>query len=102
MFLSHRSSARPLPPGRRARIAGAVAALLASSGLISAVLGAFYLASAQPWLLPTPDVLEAAADCRTLRTRVEHEACLAQLVAARTQAPRDARLAAASTPGSRR
>lgn len=95
-------SARAPSTGLRARLGGALAALLASSGLFAAVLGAFYLASAQPWLLPTPDVLEAAADCRALRTRAEHEACLSQLVAARTQPARDARLAAASAPTARR
>lgn len=95
-------SARPPSAPSRARLGGALAALMASSGLFAALFGAFYMVSAQPWLLPTPDVLEAAADCRALRTRAEHEACLSQLVAARTQPARDARLAAASAPTARR
>ena len=98
MHLPSTSSARPPSTGLRARLAGALAALLASTGVLGAVLGAFYLASVQPWLLPTPEGLEAAADCRALPTRAAHEACLSRLVATRTQPPRDARLAAASAP----
>lgn len=89
----------PLPrASARMRWFGALAALLATSGVLTALLGAFFLASSQPWLLPTDEVLEAAADCRALNRRAEREACLSQLVASRTQAPRDARLAVASAP----
>jgi hypothetical protein len=96
-------SFHPLPrAGARIRWFGALAALLTTSGVLTALLGAFFLASSQPWLLPTPDVLAAAADCRALNRRVEQEACLSQLVATRSQAPRAARLAAASAPGGRR
>lgn len=88
--------------GARIRWFGALAALLASSGVLTALLGAFFLASSQPWLLPTAEVLDAAADCRALNRRVDQEACLAQLVASRTQVPRDTRLAAASAPRGQR
>lgn len=98
MSPSRQHPAQPPLPRLRARLAGALAALLASTGLLSGVLGAFYLASAQPWLLPTPEVLEAAADCSARPSRSEHEACLARLVAARGQPAPGARLAAASAP----
>lgn len=89
----------PLPrAGARIRCFGALAALLTTSGVLTALLGAFFLASSQPGLLPTDEVLDAAADCRALNRRVDQEACVAQLVAARTQAPQGARLAAASAP----
>lgn len=92
-------SFHPLPrTGTRHRWFGALAALLTTSGLLMALLGAFFLASSQPWLLPTDEVLDAAADCRALNRRVDQEACLSQLVATRTQAPRHTRLAAASAP----
>lgn len=92
-------SFHPLPrAGARSRWFGALAALLATSGVLTALLGAFFLVSSQPWLLPTDEVLDAAADCRALNRRVDQEACLSQLVATRTKAPRDTRLAAASAP----
>jgi hypothetical protein len=91
-----------LPRARR-RWIGALAAVLASGGLMTAVLAVFFTASSQPWLLPTADVLEAAADCRALRGRAEQDACLSRLVATRGQAlPADRRLAAARAPTSRR
>lgn len=89
----------PLPrAGARIRCVGALAALLTTSGLMTLLLAAFFLVSSQHWLLPTAEVLDAAADCRALRGRADQAACLSQLLASRGQAPRDARLAAASAP----
>lgn len=93
----------PMPrAGARIRCFGVLAALLSTSGVSTALLGAFFLASSQPWLLPTGEVLDAAAECRVLNRRVEQEACLSRLVASRTAAPRGARLAAASAPSGTR
>ena len=70
-------------PAPRARLAGALGALLVGGGVVVAVAGAFFQAASDPWLLPTPPVLEIAAACRAKPQRQEREACIRTLVASR-------------------
>lgn len=82
-FRSHLRS----PARRRARWAGAGGALLFGTGLLSAVLGAFYQVSSEAWLAPTPEVLDAAAGCDALQSRRAREACMRTLIAGHRRAP---------------
>ena len=88
-------SGHPLPrQSSKSRWAAAVGALITSTGLLTALVGAFSSVSSQPWLQPTPEVLELAAACKAKPARAEQAACLRQLVAQRSAVPsRDARLA---------
>jgi hypothetical protein len=71
-----------LRPG--ARVASIVGALLTGGGVLLAVVGAFFQASSQPWLQPTPQVLEIAAACKAKPSRRDQDDCLRTLVARRT------------------
>ena len=79
--MTPRKNAFSLTP--RARLTSACGALLVGSGIVVAVAGAFFQAASDPWLLPTPPVLEIAAACRAKPQRQEREACIRTLVASR-------------------
>ncbi|MCA0241957.1 MAG: hypothetical protein LCI02_13960 [Proteobacteria bacterium] len=77
-----RKNALSLAP--RARLTSAVGSLLVGSGIVVAVSAAFFQAAADPWLLPTPQVLEIAAACRAKPQRRDQDECLRTLVASRS------------------
>lgn len=76
--------ARPAPYrspfGPLARVACTVAAACAAAAAHVAVLGAFHVASSDPWLRPTPQVLQAQARCEALADRATREQCSRELV----------------------
>jgi hypothetical protein len=80
--MNPRKSALSLAP--RTRLTSAFGALLVGSGVVVAVAGAFFQAAADPWLLPTPQVLEIAAACRAKPQRRDQDDCLRTLVASRS------------------
>ncbi len=80
--MTSRKTALSLAP--RARLASAVGALLVGSGIVAAVATVFFQAAADPWLLPTPQVLEIAAACRAKPQRRDQDACLHTLVVSRS------------------
>lgn len=93
------SSKRFPAPSLRERLACAAGALLTTTAVLAALLGAFHQLSADPWLLPTPEVLELAAQCQARPERVAREACLHQVVASRVKpGAGDARLARRELP----
>lgn len=71
------------PPTRLA--CTAVAALCAAAVNVG-LLGLFDHSSSEPWLNPTPQVLQAQAQCDVLHARTARERCTRELVA-RTLAP---------------
>jgi len=77
-------------PAAGQRWAGLAGAAITSVGLLAALLGLFFQASSQPWLQPTPEVLQLAADCQARPARAEQGACLQRLVAQRTAPPSSA------------
>lgn len=90
----------PTPPrlNRRQRLAGAGAALVAGGGVLAAVLTAFANVSSDPWLAPTPELLEAAAGCRELGTRGLREACMRSVLADASRASRQPTRVAQAPP----
>lgn len=68
------------------RLACTAAAAVCAAGLNLALLGLFDHSSSEPWLNPTPQVLQAQAQCDTLQARNARERCTRELVA-RTLAP---------------
>lgn len=80
--MTPRKNAFSLTP--RARLTSACGALLVGSGIVVAVAGAFFQAASDPWLLPTPQVLEIAAACRAKPQRHDQDQCLRTLVASRS------------------
>lgn len=91
----HRTPTLQLSAARRC--AGAAGALLTSGGLLAALLGLFFQASSQPWLQPTPDVLQLAAGCQARPLRAERSVCLQQLLAQRAPPPAPSAPSAAPT-----
>lgn len=73
-------------PGLRrgARLASLLGGLLTGGGVLLAVTAAFFNVSSQPWLQPTPQVLEIAAACQAKPLRADREACVQILVASRS------------------
>lgn len=80
-------------PSWRQRLALAAAAAGTTGTLTLTVFGAFHQASSTPWLMPSPEVLDAAAGCRALHDRAAREACHRNLLARRTQPVGPTRLA---------
>lgn len=77
------SLVRLSPPIRWACTASAA---LCAAGVNVGLLGLFGHASSAPWLNPTPQVLQAQAECDVLHARPARERCKRELVA-RTLAP---------------
>ena len=69
-----------------ARLACTAAAAVCATAVNLALLGLFDHSSSAPWLNPTPQVLQAQAQCDTLQARTAREHCTRELVA-RTLAP---------------
>ena len=85
---------RPLFNRPGGRVYAAAAASLCSAAVLGAVLSLFAQASSDPWLKPTPALLEALAQCRAMPQRVERERCAqATLAQARSNDTADERLA---------
>lgn len=82
--------ASPRTLGRRHRLAAAVAAVAATTALLSALLVTFDKASPELWLAPSPELMEAAAACERLDSRAAREHCETSLVTARLQADQQA------------
>ncbi|MDE2146365.1 MAG: hypothetical protein KGJ24_06725 [Burkholderiales bacterium] len=68
-----------LPAGRR--LACTAAAAASSAALSAALLGLFGQASSQPWLAPTPELLQAQAQCEALPQVAQRSPCTQALVA---------------------
>jgi hypothetical protein len=73
-----------LSPG--ARLASIAGAAVCAAGLNLGLLGLFDQASSAPWLNPTPQLLQAQAQCDALASRNAREDCT-QALLARAQAP---------------
>jgi hypothetical protein len=69
------------PFGPLAHVACTVAAACAAVVVHVAVLGTFHVASSNPWLRPTPQVLQAQARCDALADRAARGQCTQQLLA---------------------
>ena len=65
----------------RARVALCAAALVTSSTLLIAVLGAFYSVSSEPVLVDSPEARSAVASCDARADTVARQHCLRRLVA---------------------
>ena len=68
------------------RLACTAAAALCAAAINVGLLGLFDDSSSEPWLNPTPQVLQAQAQCNVLQARTARESCTRELVA-RTLAP---------------
>ena len=85
---------RPFVPSRATRVYAAAAAALCAAAVIGSVLSLFALASSDPWLRPTPELLEAMAQCRAAPERAAREQCArATLAEGRSNNAADKRLA---------
>jgi len=92
----HLISARLSPRPVRTRLIVAAAAFLGAGTTLGGVLLLFHLASADPWLQPTPSLLEAQAQCHTLAERPARTACTRAVVEqARATGPTAGRFAKA-------
>jgi hypothetical protein len=77
--MNTRSAPYRSPFGPLARVACTAAAACAAVATHVAVLGTFHVASSDPWLRPTPQVLQAQARCDALAARATREQCTRQL-----------------------
>jgi hypothetical protein len=84
-------------PGRKQRLACAIASLIVGAGLCSLVVGLFAHASSTPWLPDTPETVALASACQRLETRAARAACMQESVAL-WYAPERRQLRLASTP----
>ena len=69
------------PFGPLARVACTMAAACAAVVVHVAVISTFHVASSDPWLRPTPQVLQAQARCDALADRATRGQCMRQLLA---------------------
>ncbi|MDE2082329.1 MAG: hypothetical protein KGI90_13350 [Burkholderiales bacterium] len=67
--------------GRGRRLACSAAATGCSAALGAALLALFGQASSQPWLVPTPQLLQAQAQCEALPQVAQRSPCTQALVA---------------------
>lgn len=72
---------RPFSLSSPIRMACTAAAAVCAIGVNLGLLGLFDIASSEPWVNPTPQVLQAQAQCDALPARNARERCTREVVA---------------------